>query len=115
VAWNLALRWQAGLIELPPLGGGNSPADAVRHYLLRRPYWRHLEATYAERGENIAPYSLRGSYSLRGHQRGIDNGSMAAAMGHSLAVHCASYPWASPTTTAEAFARAQAAEQVKVK
>jgi hypothetical protein len=34
---------------------------------------------------------------------------MAQAMGHSLEVHCRSYPWASVAGTAAAFQRANAA------
>jgi integrase len=54
------------------------------------------------------PYSFRHSYSLRGHQLGIDAGSVARSMGHSFEVHCRSYPWASDPGTAAAFARALA-------
>jgi integrase len=114
VEWNLLMRWQAGLLKLPPLDGGNGPADQLRHYLMRRPLWKHLEATYAEQGSNIGTYSLRGAYSLRGHRRGIDAGSMALAMGHSLQVHITSYPWAEQGTTLHAFERARDAEPLNV-
>ena len=43
------------------------------------------------------------------HVHGIDAGSMAQAMGHSLEVHCRSYPWASVAGTIAAFDRANAA------
>ena len=57
-------------------------------------------------GRRIVPYSFRHTYSLRGHRRGIDAGAMAHSMGHSLEVHLRSYPWASASNTAAAFARA---------
>ena len=56
--------------------------------------------------ERLTCYSFRHSYSVRGHQRGIDNGSMALAMGHSIEVHCRSYPWATEAGAAAAFERA---------
>lgn len=60
----------------------------------------------AANAQRAVPYSFRHSYSLRGHQRGIDAGSMAQAMGHNLEVHCLSYPWASTAGTIAAFDRA---------
>jgi hypothetical protein len=63
----------------------------------------------AEKGERAVPYSFRHSYSLRGHRRGVDAGSVALSMGHSFEVHCRSYPWASASGAAEAFERANAA------
>ena len=107
--WNLLQRWQAGLIELPPLTSGNGAGDAIATYLSRQPGWRSLRAVMAEKGERAVPYSFRHSYSLRGHQRGIDAGSVALSMGHSFEVHCRSYPWASASGAAEAFERANAA------
>jgi hypothetical protein len=38
--WNLIQRWQAGLIELPPLSSGNGSGDCVATYLNRQPGWR---------------------------------------------------------------------------
>ena len=58
-------------------------------------------------GWRVPPYSLRHSYSFRGHHRGIDNGSMALAMGHSIEVHCRSYPWATEAGAAAAAAFAK--------
>lgn len=54
------------------------------------------------------PYSFRHSYSLRAHKLGIDPGSVALSMGHSLEVHLRSYPWSwsSARGAAEAFSRA---------
>jgi integrase len=112
--WNLMLRWQAGLIELPPLSSGNGAGDGMRTYLQRQPGWKALRAEMAAKGENAVPYSFRHSYSLRCHRLGIDAGSAASSMGHSLEVHLRSYPWASEAGTASAFARARAALGVEV-
>jgi hypothetical protein len=90
--WNLIERWQAGLIELPPLSSGNGFGDCVTTYLNRQPGWRSLRAVMAAKGERAVPYSFLHSYSLRGHLSGIDGGSVALSMGHSFEVHCRSYP-----------------------
>jgi integrase len=106
VQWSLMQRWQARLIVLPPLRAGNGAADAIATYLNRREGWRSLRAQLEGNGERLSCYSFRHSYSVRGHQRDIDNGSMALAMGHSIEVHCRSYPWASEAGAAAAFVRA---------
>jgi len=105
--WNLLLRWKAGLIELPSLRSGNGAADAIATYLNRREGWSSLRAQLEGNGQRLSCYSFRHGYSVRGHQRGIDNGSMALAMGHSIEVHCRSYPWASEAGASAAFMRAQ--------
>ncbi|MEA5414389.1 site-specific integrase [Synechococcus sp. BA-132 BA5] len=104
--WRLLERWRAGAIELPPLGNGPGAADAIGTYLKRQQGWVELRENMAEKGERAVPYSFRHGYSLRGHQLGVDAGSMARSMGHSLEVHLRSYPWASGSSTAAAFARA---------
>ncbi len=105
--WNLLLRWKAGLIELPSLRSGNGAADAIATYLNRREGWRALRTQLESNGQRLSCYSFRHGYSVRGHQRGIDNGSMALAMGHSIEVHCRSYPWASEAGASAAFMRAE--------
>ena len=105
-AWDLLERWKAKLIELPSLRAGNGASDAISTYLNRQHGWKALKAELEAKGERAACYSFRHSYSVRGHQRGIDNGSMALAMGHSIEVHCRSYPWASEVGTEAAFQRA---------
>jgi len=107
--WSLIERWQAGLIALPPLSSGNGAGDAIATYLNRQQGWRSLRAALETKGERAVPYSFRHSYSLRGHQRGIDAGSVALSMGHSFEVHCRSYPWASTSGAQEAFERANEA------
>ena len=104
--WNLIERWQAGLIDLPSCRE-NKMGEACNTYLRRRKSWVSLrEMMKKTQGINIVPYSFRHSYSLRAHIRGIDTGSVAMAMGHSLEAHLRAYPWASKATTASAFASA---------
>ena len=110
--WNLIERWQAGLIELPPLSSGIGSRDCVTTYLNRQPGWRWPRAVMAAKGERAVPYSFRHSYSLKGHLRGIIGGSMGLSMGHSFEVHCRFYPWASTAGAAAAFVRANAALMV---
>ena len=105
--WRLLERWQAGDIVLPPLESGNGPGDCLKTYLNRQAAWVDLRREMLSRGQRLVPYSFRHSYSLRCHQRGIDGGSAAAAMGHSYEVHCRSYPWASEAGMVAAFRRAR--------
>lgn len=104
--WNLLNRWQARLIELPPLSTGTCAADCIKNYLSRKAAWISLRESMKANAQRAVIYSFRHSFSLRGHQRGIDAGSMAHAMGHSFEVHCRSYPWASTAGTIAAFDRA---------
>ena len=104
--WHLMQRWQAGLLRLPEMTEDTRVALRVNQYLRRRPTWLSIVASAEARGEKVASYSFRHSFSVRGHQRGIDSGSMALAMGHSLEVHCRSYPWATETGAENAFQRA---------
>jgi len=113
VQWHLMQRWQARLIDLPPLRAGNGAADAIATYLNRREGWRSLREQMESNGERLSCYSFRHSYSVRGHQRDVDNGSMALAMGHSIEVHCRSYPWASEAGTSAAFARAAKRQELQ--
>lgn len=101
--WKLLERWP---LVLPPLQSGNGAADAIGTYLNRRTGWKGLRAEQEAAGKRVSSYAFRHSYSLRGHQRGIDTGSMALAMGHSIEVHCRSYTWASESTASAAFMRA---------
>ena len=101
--WSLLERWP---LQLPPLQSGNGAGDAIGTYLNRRAAWKALRAEQEIAGKRVSGYAFRHSYSLRGHQRGIDTGSMALAMGHSIEVHCRSYTWASESTASAAFMRA---------
>lgn len=101
--WNLLERWQAGLIDLPSCRE-NKMGEAFGTYMNRRESWTSLRALMQKtQGKRLAGYSFRHTYSLRGHVRGIDAGSMAMSMGHSLEAHLRAYPWASEATTAKAF------------
>ena len=105
--WNLIERWRAGLIQLPPLEAGNGAGECWKVYFSRRPYWLSLKQQMWEQEEKrLTSYSFRHSYSVRGHRRGIDAGSMALSMGHGLQTHCAFYPWAQKSSTEQAFAAA---------
>jgi len=106
-SWNLLDRWQDGDIELPPLKSGGGAGDSFSTYLNRQQAWNVLRTRMLANGRRLVPYSFRHTYSLRGHRLGIDAGAMAHSMGHSLEVHLRSYPWASVSNTATAFARAR--------
>ena len=106
--WKLLPLLDAKIIELPKLSSeGNGVAEQIRKYLERRKCWTSLKEKVKARNEELGTYSFRHSYSVRGHKLGIDSGSMASAMGHSLEVHCREYPWATTATTQSAFDRAR--------
>ena len=106
--WKLLPLLEAKLIELPKLSAeGNGVAEQIRKYLERRSAWTSLKAKVKARGEELGTYSFRHTYSLRGHKLGIDSGSMADAMGHTLECHLRSYPFATTATTQSAFDRAR--------
>ena len=106
--WKLLSLFEAGLLELPKLSAeGNGVAEQIRKYLERRSAWISLKAKVAARNEELGIYSFRHSYSVRGHRAGIDSGSMANAMGHSLDVHNSEYPYSTNETTQSAFDRAR--------
>ena len=106
--WKLLPLLEAKIIELPKLSAeGNGVAEQIRKYLERRKCWTSLKEKVKARNEELGTYSFRHSYSVRGHKLGIDSGSMASAMGHSLEVHCREYPWATTATTQSAFDRAR--------
>lgn len=105
--WNLLERWRAGLITLPPLESCNGAGECWKTYFSRRPYWLSLRQQMQElEDKRLTSYSFRHTYSVRGTRRGIDSGSMADSMGHSLQTHCLHYPWSEKTSTAQAFAAA---------
>ena len=106
--WKLLPLLDAKIIELPKLSAkGNGVAEQIRKYLERKKTWTSLKEKVKARNEELGTYSFRHSYSVRGHKLGIDSGSMASAMGHSLEVHCRKYPWATTATTQSAFDRAR--------
>ena len=105
--WNLLWRLQNDEIELPPLNGKAGVGDAALKYFKKRPAFKTLQEKLAKKEERIGSYSFRHSYSLRGHNHGIDSGSVADAMGHTLECHLRAYTWASSETRARAFEKAR--------
>ena len=96
VQWNLLERFRSNLLPLPEKMDGESCKD----YLSRRQGWKDLkEMMFKKEGTNIVPYSFRHYYSLRGHIAGIDSGSMAKSMGHSIEAHHRNYPYSSEAST----------------
>jgi integrase len=104
VQWNLIDRFRANLLPLPDRVDG----DACKVYLQRREGWKQLkEMMKKKEGSNLVPYSFRHYYSLRGHIAGIDSGSMASSMGHSIEAHHRAYPYSSKASTTNAFKQAR--------
>ena len=104
VQWNLIDRFRANLLPLPDRVDG----DACKVYLQRREGWQQLkEMMKKKEGSNLVPYSFRHYYSLRGHIAGIDSGSMASSMGHSIEAHHRAYPYSSKASTTNAFRQAR--------
>ena len=95
--------------QLPPLQSKNGVGEACLKYLIRQKGWQALLKSVERRKERAGSYSFRNSYSVRGHQLGIDGGSMATAMGHNHETHCREYPWATKSGTTSAFHRVLAA------
>jgi integrase len=109
IEWNITGAMAARVLELPLRSDGQSRVlngHYVEAFLRRQPEWIALKANCQARGEWLRPYVFRDSYSLRCHRHGIEIGAVAAAMGHSVAVHSSSYRWASQQTTPAAFERA---------
>ena len=104
VQWNLIDRFRANLLPLPDRVDG----DACKVYLQRREGWQQLkEMMKKKEGSNLVPYSFRHYYSLRGHIAGIDSGSMAKSMGHSIEAHHRNYRYSSEASTTNAFKQAR--------
>ena len=109
--------YKAGLLELPyqclpDCETVEGVGDQMGKWLKQKAGWISLKALMAKRGESLGCYSFRHSYSLRGHQLGIDAGSVADAMGHTLRTHLESYDYAKTTTTKKAFKKARELQAV---
>jgi integrase len=109
--------YKAGLLELPyqcmpDCKTVEGVGDQMGKWLKQKAGWISLKALMAKRGESLGCYSFRHSYSLRGHQLGIDAGSVADAMGHTLRTHLESYDYAKTTTTKKAFIKARELQAV---
>ena len=107
--WNLLPLLKIGRLQLPSLTAkGNGVAELITKYLNRRSCWASLKAKVKSRNEQLGTYSLRHSYSVRGHSKyGIDSGAMSNAMGHSLECHLREYPFATTSTTESTFKKAR--------
>tara|TARA_Y100001968_G_scaffold63077_1_gene53804 strand:+ start:300 stop:1523 length:1224 start_codon:yes stop_codon:yes gene_type:complete len=101
--WNLIERWHAKLIRLPD---AVESQHGLRDYLRKVPAWNSLQDEQKEKGLVLKPYSMRHSYSTRGHARDIDTGSLAKSMGHSLECHLRAYPTETEKGTKTAFEKA---------
>ena len=119
--WNLMDTFDKGEVELPDFEGYSyGVADGLKNFLERRSAtrkdgtkgalskqaekWFELkERVQKEEKKNLTLYSFRHSYSLRGHQRGIDPESVALAMRHDLKTHTSFYPWAEIKKVKEVF------------
>lgn len=99
----LVAGWDAGILKLPPLA---ERGEAVSQYLRRLPAWNEWRKAFLRSGKVLRPYTLRDSYSLRAHLRGIPSAQVAHGMGHSDQCHCNHYVWATEDTTTAAFERA---------
>lgn len=100
---DLTAAWKAGLLPLPPMA---DKGKAVSQYLYRQPLWKRWTAEFAAQGKRLRPYSLRNSYSIRCHARGINTAAVSLAMGHSERTHSASYLVTTGKVASEAFASA---------
>ena len=105
--WELVSCYSDKGFQLPPLQSKEGVGAACLKYLSRQTVWKQILKNAEKRNERAGSYSFRHSYSVRGHQLDIDNGSMSLAMGHSIETHCREYPWASKRGTVRAFNRAR--------
>ena len=113
ITWQLPSLLGAGLLPLPTQITQSSASDLstlLRQFLRSLPEWQSLDEAARARGEWLRPYVFRDSFSLRCHQRKVEVGAIARAMGHSLSVHSSNYRWASDEGVAEEFATAFAVE-----
>ena len=102
--YNLQSRIELGE-ELPPLG--EYASMSLRTRLRRNKLWNLYRIETQDIAEVLVPYSFRHYYSLRGHIAGIDSGSMASSMGHSIEAHHRAYPYSSKASTTNAFKQAR--------
>ena len=99
---NVVAAFDAGLISLPMLNERNKAAVCTQ-LSQRTPLWRQWKAELADKGMALKPYALRDSYSLRCHLKGLNAGTVARMMGHSLSCHSASYVWATAESVSQEY------------
>jgi len=103
--WKLADQFCPS--DLPPMRSGFCGND-IRQYLHRRSLWNQLRQEYEAKGEKLVPYSCRHGYAHRAHVIcDLPPKVVAAAMGHSVQTHLASYSrWCGDDVVDDAFAKA---------
>jgi len=113
VLWPLVEAWEAGTLKLPDLKAFNG--HACNRYLHRKrngkpagpvqQRWKELIDKYAALPTEdwVRVYSLRDGFGVRCYREGLDKTVIAAAMGHSAAVHERSYRQLTERIKARAF------------
>ena len=103
--WNLVKQFKKQ--PLPPMRPGHGAED-LGVYMRRRKRWVELRQLYEESGEKLVLYSARHGYAHRAHLIcELPPKVAAAAMGHSLETHLASYSkWCGDDVVDTAFQQA---------
>ena len=111
--WPLVEAWEAGTLKLPELK--EFTGHACNRYLHRKrngeptgpvqKRWLELVEQYAAKPapEWLRVYSFRDGFGVRCYREGLDKTVIAAAMGHSIAVHERSYRQITEAIKARAF------------
>lgn len=104
-SWNLPEKLKSQ--PLPPMRPGYGAED-MGIYMRRRRRWRELRQDYEAAGEKLVLYSARHGYAHRAHLIcELPPKVAAAAMGHSVETHLASYSkWCGDDVVDDAFERA---------
>ena len=103
--WNLLEKFKNQ--PLPPMRPGYGAED-LGLYMRRRRRWQELRQDYEAAGEKLVLYSARHGYAHRAHLIcELPPKVAAAAMGHSVETHLASYSkWCGDDVVDDAFERA---------
>ena len=104
-SWNLLETFKSQ--PLPPMRPGYGAED-MGVYMRRRRRWKELRQDYEAAGEKLVLYSARHGYAHRAHLIcELPPKVAAAAMGHSVETHLASYSkWCGDEVADDAFERA---------
>ena len=104
-SWNLLETFKSQ--PLPPMRPGYGAED-MGVYMRRRRRWKELRQDYEAAGEKLVLYSARHGYAHRAHLIcELPPKVAAAAMGHSVETHLASYSkWCGDEVVDDAFERA---------
>lgn len=106
LAWQLEKAYRPE--RMPPMRPGHGAED-LGTYMRRRSLWQQLRREYEEKGEKLVLYSCRHGYAHRAHVIcDLPPKVVAAAMGHSVETHLASYSrWCGDEVVDDAFAKAE--------